>query len=133
MTAIRAKLRPIILVLVAFAAALAFASAGTSAANAGTVADIQFAPGTSGAYVDGSVVRGDYDSYFVEAYAGQVMYTDIVSYESNAAFSVYGPDNTLLCIEETSSAIVLPESGYYLIEVSGTRGNATYEMTVAVV
>lgn len=133
MSAFRAKVRPVVLALAALAAALSFAFAGATAASAGTVAEIKFAPGTNSAYVGGSVVRADADVYGADAYAGQVMTVDISSVEGNAVFTTYSPSGKVLCAEEFSSTIVLRESGTYVIVVSGTRGNATYDMTVAIV
>ena len=130
MSLIRTGIRSLTMAFVAVGAVIAFAAAGTGAAGAGVVSDIHFRPGTNGASVGNSVVRGDSDAWFAEAYAGQVMTLQISSIESNAVYDVYSPSGDLLCVEETGSTIVLPESGDYLLIVSGTRGNTTYNLDV---
>ena len=122
--------RSITMAFVTVAAAVALGTAGTGAASAGVLSEIHFQPGTNGAVVSSSVVRADVDAWFVDAYAGQVLSLDLTSIETNAVYDIYSPSGDLICREETASSIVLPESGEYLIAVSGTRGNATYELSV---
>ena len=98
---------------------------------------INFKRGKHSATVSGSVVRGDRDTYIVRAKAGQLMSVTINSRENNAVFQVKGPDGEYLqdagegddAAEVTN---VLPQDGDYKIVVGGTRGNATYRVTVSI-
>ena len=110
---------------------------------------IQFAAGKSSGKVAGGVVRGDRDIYSLGARAGQKMTVTISSVENNAVFQLYAPGakatrNDEGIVEVAGTALPgadgdtmkwtgqLPATGAYLIEVGGTRGNATYELTVSV-
>ncbi len=94
---------------------------------------VRFDPGTSGTTISGGVVRGDRNVYFLGAGAGQTMSLAITSLEDNAVFDVYPPSGPPIQLEATDADIVLPESGEYKIVVGGTRGNATFELTVSIV
>jgi hypothetical protein len=83
------------------------------------------------------VVRGTRDRYLVGARAGQVMTVKITSLERNAAFSVADPAGTFLkgAGEEddaTHWSGRLRDSGDFVVEVGGTRGNAEYSLTVII-
>lgn len=117
--------------LAAVATTVAVAFAGT--AQAGEYAQVRFAPGTSDTVIDGAVVRGDADSYFLEARRGQVLNTTLTSVEGNANFSVSGPDGRTLDVAVAWTEIVLPSDGFYRITVAPTRGNATYTLFVEIV
>lgn len=99
---------------------------------------IRFAKGKSSATVRGAVVRADSDRYLVGASAGQTMTVKITSLEKNAVFQIYEPnsDSTLAGAGEGEDATrwsgELPTSGDYAIVVGGTRGNATYSLTVTI-
>ena len=84
-----------------------------------------------------SLVRGDRDTYIVGARAGQRMTVRITALEKNAVFQIEGPDGSFLkgageMDDATSVTVRLPGSGDYRIVVGGTRGNATYRLTVAI-
>ncbi|MGH9948179.1 MAG: hypothetical protein ACRD6X_13410 [Pyrinomonadaceae bacterium] len=103
----------------------------------GVVKRIKFARGKHSATVSNSVVRGDRDTYILGARGEQMMTVKITSLEDNAVFQVQGPAGDFLqdAGEEDEAKIVtisLPETGDYRIVVAGTRGNATYRLTVSV-
>lgn len=111
---------------------------------------IRFAPGASRASMEGVVVRGDRALYTIEAKQDQRMSLRITSPERNAVFQLYGPGaepqtvDSLLQVEgeslpgagegddATQWSGRLPRSGRYLVVVGGTRGNATYRLTVEI-
>ncbi len=98
---------------------------------------LKFAKGKSSAIVSGAVVRGDRDVYIVGAKAGQMMSVKITSTEKNGVFQIQSPDGEYLqdAGEEDDATSVtsdLPRTGDYEISVGGTRGNATYKLTVAI-
>ncbi|MGV9334640.1 hypothetical protein [Nocardia sp. NPDC003726] len=133
MQAILRTLRLLVLGVTLFVPAFAVATVGAGAANAGSVYEIEFAPGSDRTSIDGAVVRGDADTYAFEARAGQTLTLELTSLEDNARFSTTGPDGSVLCLEETFSRITLPLSGYYAISVEPSRGNATYTLSVRIV
>ncbi|MGV9617118.1 hypothetical protein [Nocardia xishanensis] len=132
MAAILRPFRAALVAITALAATLVFAVAGAGAAQAGVYAEIKFAPGTSEATLDGAVVRGDADSYLLEARGGQLLKTAIVALEDNVNFSVSAPDGLVLAVEETWTEIVLPYDGVYRVLVAPTRGNASYTLHVEI-
>ena len=93
---------------------------------------IQFARGESSATVSGAVVRGTQDTYLLSARKGQEMAVTISSEEENAVFNIINPKGKIIAQESTVEGLVLDTSGTYKIVVSGTRGNATYTLNVAV-
>jgi hypothetical protein len=99
---------------------------------------VHFAKGTSSATFSGAVIRGDRDRYLVGAKEGQTMTVNISSLEKNAVFQVYleGEQQTLPGAGEDDDAMKwsgeLPSDGEYVIVVGGTRGNATYKLTISV-
>jgi hypothetical protein len=116
--------------------ALSFAFTASALAD-GVRERIKFARGKSSATVSGSVIRGDRDVYTIGAREDQKMTVRISSPEKNAVFQIrktngdFLPgageeDNTL----EWSDA--LPTTGDYEIVVGGTRGNASYKLTVSI-
>lgn len=116
--------------------ALLAATALTGATD-GITKRIKFAKGKSSATVRGAVVRGDRDTYIVGARAEQMMSVTISSIEDNAVFTVQGPDGEFLqdAGEEDDAkgvTVPLPLNGDYRIKVGGTRGNATYRLTVTI-
>ncbi|WP_280315343.1 hypothetical protein [Nocardia abscessus] len=133
MQAIFRSLRLLVLGVTVLAAAFAVATVGAGAANAGSVYEIKFAPGSDRASIDGAVVRGDADTYAFEARAGQTLITELTSVESNARFTTTAPDGSVLCLEETWSRVTLPRNGYCTISVEPSRGNATYTLSVRIV
>lgn len=117
---------------------LIFALALTSATLAdGITKRIRFAKGKSSATVSGAVVRGDEDTYILGANVGQTMRVRITSAENNAVFQVMDDDGNYLSgagegDDATNWTGKLPWKGDYKIIVGGTRGNATYRLTVSI-
>lgn len=98
---------------------------------------VRFAKGKSSATLSNSVVRGDRDTYILGAKAGQRMTVRITSLENNAVFQIEGPHGEYLegageVDDATSVTVTLPDTGDYRIIVGGTRGNATYKLTVSI-
>lgn len=98
---------------------------------------IKFARGKTSAVVSGAVIRGDRDTYTVGAKTGQKMTVKITSVEKNAVFQIQTPNGIFVAgADEGDDAMnwsgSLPETGDYQIIVGGTRGNATYKLTVTV-
>ncbi len=118
------------LFICAFAAGSIFAD--------GVKKKVRFAKGTSSATFSGAVIRGDRDRYYVGAKEGQTMTVNISSLEKNAVFQIYleGEQQTLPGAGEEDDAMKwsgqLPSDGEYVIVVGGTRGNATYKLTISV-
>ena len=107
------------------------------AAQEGLTKRVRFARGRTSATLKSSVIRGTRDRYLVEARAGQKMTVSITSVERNAVFAIYAPSHDTLEGASEHQEVKnwsgkLPESGDYVIEVGGTRGNATYRLTVSV-
>lgn len=105
--------------------------------SGGVTKRIRFAKGQSSATVSESVIRGDRDTYIVGARKGQKMTVKITALENNAAFTILTPGKKYLerageLDDQTSWTGTLPASGDYRIEVGGTRGNATYKLTVTI-
>ncbi len=103
----------------------------------GVTKRIKFAKGKHSATVSNSVIRGEVDTYIVGAKAEQMMTVRVTAIENNAAFTVQGPDGEYLqdAGEEDEARKVtntLPYNGDYKIIVGGTRGNATYRLTVTI-
>ena len=99
---------------------------------------VRFARGTSSTTIRGAVIRGERDRYIVGAQRGQRMTVKITSLESNAAFEIYfaGEQEALEGAGEEDDATEwtgeLPADNDYVIVVGGTRGNASYKLTVSI-
>jgi hypothetical protein len=93
---------------------------------------LRFAPGTQSTTVSQSVIRGERDRYLLGAQGGQQMTLSITSTEDNAVFDVISPSGYILAVESTQETLFLPHNGDYQVIVGGTRGNATYELTVSI-
>ncbi|MEW6125966.1 MAG: hypothetical protein AB1757_02785 [Acidobacteriota bacterium] len=110
----------------------------TTVAAEGVRKTIRFARGASSATIKGAVIRGEQDSYTLEAQAGQRMTVRITSLEKNAVFQIYQPNSegALPGADEGDDATnwtgKLPSSGGYTIVVGGTRGNASYKLFVEI-
>ena len=98
----------------------------------GITQNVRFAAGASSATLEGAVIRGDRDTYLVEASQGQKIWLRITSEENNAVFDLYSPGGELFEQESRSMDGRLPESGAYKIVVGGTRGNATYKLKITI-
>jgi hypothetical protein len=110
---------------------------GAFAAQEGFTKRVRFGVGRTTATLKNSVVRGERHRYTLGARAGQKMSVSITSVERNAVFTIYAPGGgTLEGAGEGEDASewsgALPASGDYVIEVGGTRGNATYTLKVTV-
>lgn len=124
------------ILLTGLLAIVVFGLASITSAD-GITKRIKFARGKSSATVSNSVVRGDRDTYIIGAKAEQMMTVKITSLENNAVFQVMGPDGAYLqdAGEEDDATGVtnsLPYDGDYRVVVGGTRGNATYKLTVSI-
>lgn len=114
----------------------AFASSSVSAD--GVKKKVRFAPGASSTTIRGAVVRGDRDRYYVGAKAGQKMSVKITSTEKNAVFQIYfhGEEESLPGAGDGDDATTwsgkLPIDNEYVLVVGGTRGNATYALTISI-
>ncbi len=99
---------------------------------------VRFARGTSTITIREAVVRGDRDRYYVGAKAGQTMSVKITSTEKNAVFQIYfhGEEESLPGAGDEDDATnwsgQLPIDNEYVIVVGGTRGNATYALTITI-
>ena len=102
----------------------------TAFANNVRRSQVFFDAGRSGTTVSDSVVRGDRDVYVLGAQGGQQMYLSITSLENNAVFDVVTPSGIILGTEMTDEMFFLPDTGDYEIIVGGTRGNATYDLSI---
>jgi hypothetical protein len=117
-----------------FVCALVFGSVFTQ----GVKQKVRFARGTSSATIRGAVVRGDRDRYYLSAKEGQTMTVKITSTEKNAVFQIYfsGEQESLPGAGEEDDATEwsgeLPADNEYVIVVGGTRGNATYTLTISI-
>jgi hypothetical protein len=107
------------------------------AAQEGLTKRVRFARGRTTATLKNAVARGTRDRYIVGARAGPQMTVNITSVERNAVFIIHPPSNDRPegaeeMPESTDWSGKLPESGDYVIEVGGTRGNATYTLKVSI-
>jgi hypothetical protein len=99
---------------------------------------VRFAKGTSSITIREAVVRGDLDRYYIGAKAGQTMTVKITSTEKNAVFQIYfhGEEESLPGAGDGDDAMnwsgKLPIDNEYVIVVGGTRGNATYALTISI-
>ncbi len=95
---------------------------------------IEFASGDSAATINSSVVRGDRAIYVLRADRGQTMALTIDSSQEQggALFDVISPSGEILSSSATTFRQALPQSGDYRIIVGGSRGNASFSMTVSI-
>jgi hypothetical protein len=104
----------------------------TESANRVETKPVYFEAGQNSTTLSNSVVRGDVDLYTLTAQGGQAMTLSLASTENNAVFSVVDPSGLILGTELTDQSVSLPYSGEYQIIVGGTRGNATYDLAIAI-
>jgi hypothetical protein len=115
-----------------------FAFSFSSISAQGVKKKVRFAKGTSSITIREAVVRGDRDRYYIGARAGQTMTVKITSTEKNAVFQIYfqGEQESLPGAGEEDDAMSwsgkLPADNEYVIVVGGTRGNATYALTISI-
>jgi hypothetical protein len=122
------------IISVSFIGALALSSVFAQ----GVKQKVRFARGSSSTTISGAVIRGDRDRFYVGAKKGQTMSVKITSLENNAVFQIFlpGEQEALSGAGEEDDAMKwsgqLPEDAEYVIVVGGTRGNATYKLTVSI-
>jgi hypothetical protein len=104
----------------------------TSAATAVNTQAVYFDSGKSGATLSKALVSGTVDLYTLNAQGGQSMKLAVTSVENNAVFSVIEPSGMILATELTNKDFVLAHTGEYQIIVGSTRGNATYDLAIAI-
>jgi hypothetical protein len=110
----------------------------SSVSAQGVKKKVRFAKGASSITIREAVVRGDRDRYYVSAKAGQRMSVKITSLEKNAVFQIYfhGEEESLPKAGEEDDATnwsgELTIDNEYVIVVGGTRGNATYALTISI-
>ncbi|WP_433654794.1 hypothetical protein ACQPW1_28695 [Nocardia sp. CA-128927] len=124
--------------MVAIAAAFFAVSAGAGVANAsGIYSEIKFTPGTDHGTVTGYINRGYTDVWVLDARAGQVMSTDLISHYTSASgtarFDIAAPDGQVICRDNTSSQIRLPQTGRYHVTLTSWADDASYTMNVRIV
>lgn len=93
---------------------------------------VKFASGANSTTIKQSVIRGERDTYLLGAKQEQQMNLKITSLEKNAVFEVIAPGGKTIKQEATTWSGKLPANGDYQIVVGGTRGNASYELTVEI-
>lgn len=93
---------------------------------------IHFDRGKFSKKVHGAVVRGTSERFSLGAAKGQTMTIWITSLEDNAVFQVFRKGGNLSKPELTEWSGKLPASGDYVIEVTPTRGNATFDLNVEI-
>lgn len=95
---------------------------------------IQFARGSNSATIRDSVIRGERNVYILNARAGQTMTVNISSSQAQggALFDVVSPDGVVMETGATTFEQQLPASGNYRIAVGGSRGNASFSLTVRI-
>ena len=119
---------------VVFICAFAFSSISAE----GVKKKVRFGKGTSSATIRNAVLRGEQDRYYIGAKAGQTMSVKITSTEKNAVFQIYfhGEEESLPGAGDGDDAMnwsgQLPIDNEYVIVVGGTRGNATYALTISI-
>jgi hypothetical protein len=138
MTVFLTTFRKAAFAMVAIAAAFFAVTAGAGAANAsGVYSEIKFTPGTNHGTVTGYINRGYSDIYVLEARAGQQMTTDLISHYTSASgtarFTIAAPDGQVICRDNTSSQIRLPQSGKYHVTITSPANDASYTMNVRIV
>ncbi|MEO7673511.1 MAG: hypothetical protein ABIU09_05475 [Pyrinomonadaceae bacterium] len=107
------------------------------ASGDGITRRIRFAKGKSSATYSNAVIGGERDAYILGAKAGQRMTVRVKALENNAAFQIENPDGEYVegageTDDVTNVTVSLHDSGDYRIIVGGTRGNASYRLTVSI-
>ncbi|HEV2913094.1 MAG TPA: hypothetical protein VGX92_07250 [Pyrinomonadaceae bacterium] len=109
------------------------ASAATTPAQGDRTRRVRFQRGRTTTVIKDAVVRGTHDRYVLRARAGQTLIVHITSLENNAVFDIYRGRMVLDGAQETTDWTgELPRNGDYVIEVGGTRGNASYTLEVTI-
>lgn len=94
---------------------------------------VRFPRGRTTKVIKDAVVRGTVDRYILGARKGQTLTVHITSVEDNAVFDVHrSGSKAKLAEESTDWTGELPRTGDYVVEVGGTRGNATYTLEITI-
>jgi len=93
---------------------------------------IRFDAGATSTVITNAVVRAERNRHALAASAGQTLNVAVTSLEDNAVFDVLDPYGATLIREATTASIVLSADGVYSLILSGTRGNATYDLAVEI-
>lgn len=95
---------------------------------------IEFAPGASSATVSSSAIRGERLIYSLGVRRGQTINIAIESSQANggALFTIISPDGTVIDNGLSRFTTEATRSGDYQISVGGSRGNASFQLTVEV-
>ncbi len=94
---------------------------------------IRFENGPLDFSIDGAVLSGERDRYTLNAAAQETLDVTVTSLESNAVFTVTGPDGTSVSgAEETKWSETLTKDGTYTVLVGPNRGNAAYTLKITV-
>ncbi len=94
--------------------------------------EIKFVAGAFSGEVENGVLRGERDLYVLDAGAGQALDVLLTSLEDNAVFTLRGPDGEVIIDDVSDFRIPLPADGTYEFCIGGTRGNASYTMSVGI-
>lgn len=94
------------------------------------VEEIKFERGAFSGTVSSAVVRAEHEIYLFETSDTVTAFLTITSLEDNAVFEIISPSNEVLATEVTFSTWDIDEAGIYAVIVSGTRGNATFDLTL---
>ena len=100
------------------------------------VRPLKFPKGRIATVVSGAVIRAEVDTYTFSARTGQHLTTAIASWENNAVFEIsyrkQGQWRALANARSWNGTLPRSEGHRYKISVSGTRGNATYQLFVGI-
>lgn len=94
------------------------------------VEEIKFERGAFSGTVSSAVVRAEHEIFIFETSDTVTAFLTITSLEDNAVFEIISPSNEVLAREVTFSTWDIDEAGIYAVIVSGTRGNATFDLTL---
>lgn len=127
----RKSLQRIVTTSVIITMLLITAPLNSLSAQRGMTRRVRFARGRTSAVLRGAVVRATTDRYILGAQVGQTMIVHLTSLERNAVFNVCVRGDCFVT-EASDWSGDLTRSGNYVIEVSPTRGNATYTLEVTI-
>jgi len=99
--------------------------------------ELSFPPNRISTVVSDAVVRSDRAEYYFTAQRGQAISLAITALENNAVFSLFYRQNgswqqQVVSQKGWSGFLPASENNRYLIAVTGTRGNATYDLFVGI-
>lgn len=94
------------------------------------IEEIRFAPGGISATISSAVVRAEAEIYTFDTNDDVTAFVTITSVENNAVFQIYDPFGEQLAFESTNSSWAIEDAGLYTIIVTGTRGNASFDLTL---